>query len=151
MILFIMYFFNDIYFTSGTSLFYQPGLLIGGNFDHDCNPERAIGYYVEALICLAPFMKEPMKAILRGVTNDQRDPSVSIQLLRMMPGSRLLDNMNLAPIADASALFEIRTFANLISRIEVMLLPMNGCIYLSVTGLLKGLWMYLDELLMNRS
>ena len=30
-------------------------------------------------MCLAPFMKSPVRAILRGVTNDQNDPSVSAQ------------------------------------------------------------------------
>ena len=56
---------------------YQPGLLVGGKLDHDCNVQRGIGYYLEALICLAPFTKTPLRAVLRGVTNDQTDPSVS--------------------------------------------------------------------------
>ncbi|CAJ0963419.1 unnamed protein product, partial [Ranitomeya imitator] len=60
----------------GTSLYYQPGLLFGGTLDHDCNIQRSIGYYLESLICLAPFMKHPLKITLRGVTNDQIDPSV---------------------------------------------------------------------------
>lgn len=63
---------------TGTRLFYQPGLLTGGRFDHDCNTQRSIGYYLEALICLAPFCKKPIHAILRGVTNDQIDPSVDM-------------------------------------------------------------------------
>ncbi|XP_069620344.1 RNA 3'-terminal phosphate cyclase-like protein [Ranitomeya imitator] len=61
---------------TGTSLYYQPGLLFGGTLDHDCNIQRSIGYYLESLICLAPFMKHPLKITLRGVTNDQIDPSV---------------------------------------------------------------------------
>ncbi|MBN3325253.1 RCL1 protein, partial [Atractosteus spatula] len=61
---------------TGTALFYQPGLLYGGTVEHDCNPQRSIGYYLEALLALAPFMKNPIRAVLRGVTNDQKDPSV---------------------------------------------------------------------------
>uniref|UniRef100_H3A6A2 RNA 3'-terminal phosphate cyclase-like protein n=1 Tax=Latimeria chalumnae TaxID=7897 RepID=H3A6A2_LATCH len=61
---------------TGTTLYFQPGLLHGKTVEHDCNPQRAIGYYLEGLLCLAPFMKHPLKAILRGVTNDQVDPSV---------------------------------------------------------------------------
>nr|XP_033781473.1 RNA 3'-terminal phosphate cyclase-like protein isoform X1 [Geotrypetes seraphini] len=61
---------------TGTTLYYQPGLLSGGSLEHDCNPQRAIGYYLESLLCLAPFMKHPLKIVLRGVTNDQTDPSV---------------------------------------------------------------------------
>lgn len=61
---------------TGTSLYYQPGLLSGGTLEHDCNIQRSIGYYLESLLCLAPFMKNPLKITLRGVTNDQIDPSV---------------------------------------------------------------------------
>ncbi len=60
----------------GTVLFYQPGLLCGGSVEHDCNTQRSIGYYLEALLMLAPFMKSPLKATLRGVTNDSTDPTV---------------------------------------------------------------------------
>lgn len=64
-------------FHTGTVLFYQPGLLYGGSVEHECNLQRSVGYYLEALIMLAPFMKIPLKAVLKGVTNDPRDPSVS--------------------------------------------------------------------------
>ena len=59
-------------------LFYQPGLLLGGTIEHDCNPQRSIGYYLEGLLMLAAFMKTPLKATLKGVTNDPTDPSVSV-------------------------------------------------------------------------
>lgn len=45
--------------------------------EHDCSVLRSIGYYLESLLCLAPFMKHPLRIVLRGVTNDQIDPSVS--------------------------------------------------------------------------
>lgn len=60
----------------GTVLFYQPGLLSGGPVEHECNTQRSIGYYLEALLMLAPFMKSPLRATLRGVTNDPCDPTV---------------------------------------------------------------------------
>ncbi|XP_077982043.1 RNA 3'-terminal phosphate cyclase-like protein, partial [Glandiceps talaboti] len=63
---------------AGTCVLYQPGLLAGGNIEHECNIQRSIGYYLEALVCLAPFTKKPIKAILRGVTNDKIDPSVDV-------------------------------------------------------------------------
>ncbi|XP_077869430.1 RNA 3'-terminal phosphate cyclase-like protein, partial [Saccoglossus kowalevskii] len=59
-----------------TTVFYQPGLLAGGLIEHDCNLQRSIGYCLEGLVCLAPFTKKPVKAILRGITNDKIDPSV---------------------------------------------------------------------------
>ncbi|XP_072023641.1 RNA 3'-terminal phosphate cyclase-like protein [Amphiura filiformis] len=63
---------------TGTSVLFVPGLLSGGSIEHECHVQRSIGYYLEALVCLAPFGKKPMKAVLRGVTNDQTDPSVDI-------------------------------------------------------------------------
>ncbi|KAG7264398.1 hypothetical protein CRUP_025003 [Coryphaenoides rupestris] len=69
----------------GTVLFYQPGLLLGGTVEHDCNPQRSLGYYLEALLMLAAFMKTPLKATLRGVTNDPQDPSVDLLKATSLP------------------------------------------------------------------
>ncbi|XP_046842177.1 RNA 3'-terminal phosphate cyclase-like protein [Xenia sp. Carnegie-2017] len=63
---------------TGTSIFYKPGLLIGGTVDHDCSLQRSIGYFLESVVCLAPFCKRPLQLTLRGVTNDGEDPSVDI-------------------------------------------------------------------------
>ncbi|KAI3362410.1 hypothetical protein L3Q82_012715, partial [Scortum barcoo] len=70
---------------TGTVLFYQPGLLYGGSVEHDCNTQRSIGYYLEALLMLAPFMKTPLKATLRGVTNDPTDPTVDMLKSTALP------------------------------------------------------------------
>ncbi|NXY84381.1 RCL1 protein, partial [Alcedo cyanopectus] len=70
---------------TGTTLYYQPGLLYGGSLEHDCSPSRSIGYYLEGLLCLAPFMKHPLKIVLRGVTNDQVDPSVDVLKATALP------------------------------------------------------------------
>ncbi|XP_063975733.1 RNA 3'-terminal phosphate cyclase-like protein [Diachasmimorpha longicaudata] len=61
---------------TGTSLFYSPGLLVGGELEHDCSLQRGIGYYLEAVMALAPFCKKPVNIKLRGVTNNTLDPSV---------------------------------------------------------------------------
>ncbi|CAL8278016.1 unnamed protein product [Merluccius merluccius] len=70
---------------TGTVLFYQPGLLFGGTVEHDCNPQRSIGYYLEGLVMLAAFMKTPLKATLKGVTNDPTDPSVDLLKATAIP------------------------------------------------------------------
>ena len=62
---------------TGTTVFYQPGMLDGGKIEHECNLQRGIGYYLEALLCLAPFMRMPLNAKLLGVTHNQLDPSVN--------------------------------------------------------------------------
>ncbi|XP_023212195.1 RNA 3'-terminal phosphate cyclase-like protein [Centruroides sculpturatus] len=61
---------------TGTVVYYQPGLLYGGKIEHDCGTGRSIGYYLEALVSLAPFCKKPLNVTLYGVTNDDCDPSV---------------------------------------------------------------------------
>ncbi|XP_076765724.1 RNA terminal phosphate cyclase 1 [Xylocopa sonorina] len=61
---------------TGTSLYYSPGLLNGGELEHDCNVQRGIGYYLEAVLILAPFCKKPVDIKLKGVTNNTLDPSV---------------------------------------------------------------------------
>ncbi|KAJ2949332.1 hypothetical protein O0L34_g6285 [Tuta absoluta] len=61
---------------TGTSLYYQPGILIGGQINHSCCPQRGIGYYLEILLALGPFCKEPLNAVLQGVTHSDLDVSV---------------------------------------------------------------------------
>ena len=61
---------------SGQSFFYQPGLLYGGNVQHECDNERGIGYYLDALVALGPFCKHPLNVTLTGVTNSKESPSV---------------------------------------------------------------------------
>eukprot|EP01001_Neometanema_parovale_P006638 NODE_2987_length_1301_cov_116.439728_g2836_i0.p1 GENE.NODE_2987_length_1301_cov_116.439728_g2836_i0~~NODE_2987_length_1301_cov_116.439728_g2836_i0.p1 ORF type:complete len:395 (-),score=68.74 NODE_2987_length_1301_cov_116.439728_g2836_i0:116-1237(-) len=62
--------------STGTVVRYRPGVLIGGKFSHECNPARGIGYYLEALVMLAPFCKTPIEAKLMGVTNKDGDIGV---------------------------------------------------------------------------
>ena len=61
---------------TGTTLIFKPGVLYGGKIEHDCNNERSISYYLEVLLCLAPFCKHSVNATLRGVTNAPSEPSV---------------------------------------------------------------------------
>lgn len=55
---------------TGTSIYYNPGLLNGGELEHDCSLQRGIGYYLEGIMMLAPFCKKPIEAKLKGVTNN---------------------------------------------------------------------------------
>eukprot|EP01038_Epipyxis_sp_PR26KG_P012797 gene12797-17157_t len=61
---------------TGTSLRYRPGILQGGSIQHDCGTTRSIGWFIEGIIPLAVFCKEPLKLILTGITNDSIDLSV---------------------------------------------------------------------------
>jgi len=62
--------------SSGTNLLFVPGFLEGGLLQHECNPQKGIGYYLDALIALGPFCKTPLTATLTGVTNSSDSPSI---------------------------------------------------------------------------
>lgn len=84
---------------TGTELQYSPGILIGGKLEHDCSPQRGIGYYLEPLMSLGAFCKNPLKIVLRGVTNNDMDPSPDILKASAMPILKRLfvvdDNLDL--------------------------------------------------------
>jgi RNA 3'-terminal phosphate cyclase-like protein len=61
----------------GTSLYYAPGALNGGVVEHECSLQRSMGYFLELVLYMAPFMKTTLELRLKGVTNDRDDPSVT--------------------------------------------------------------------------
>lgn len=61
---------------SGTEIYIMPGFLEGGSIQHECNIQRGIGYYLEVLVALGPFCKNPIKAVLTGVTNSNESVTV---------------------------------------------------------------------------
>eukprot|EP00088_Acartia_fossae_P070963 TRINITY_DN9629_c0_g1_i2.p1 TRINITY_DN9629_c0_g1~~TRINITY_DN9629_c0_g1_i2.p1 ORF type:complete len:392 (+),score=43.47 TRINITY_DN9629_c0_g1_i2:2-1177(+) len=70
---------------TGTRLTFHPGILVGGKVEHDCGTEHGIGYFLEVLLALAPFGKNPLHATLTGVTNNQIDPSVDLIKASLLP------------------------------------------------------------------
>ncbi|KAK7087093.1 rRNA-processing endoribonuclease [Halocaridina rubra] len=70
---------------TGTSVLYKPGILMGGQLDHSCSNQRAIGYYLEPLFMLSPFCKNPVIITLTGVTNNKVDPSIDMIRTSMLP------------------------------------------------------------------
>jgi len=70
---------------SGTSLIYKPGIISGGKINFDCGNSRAIGYFLEPLIVLAPFAKNPINITLHGITNDNMDTSVDLIRTVLLP------------------------------------------------------------------
>jgi len=62
----------------GTTVFYKPGVITGGVVTHDCGTDRGVGYYLEALVGLAPFGKEPLQITLTGITNHHDNLDVTV-------------------------------------------------------------------------
>jgi len=82
---------------TGTQLTYQPGALLGGRVEHQCSLARGVGYWLEPILALAPFCKNPLHLILTGVTNNQIDPSPDYIKASCLPVLRkfLLDDTGL--------------------------------------------------------
>lgn len=54
----------------------KPGILIGGSISHDCGLSRSIGWFLEGIIPIAIFCKNPVELLLTGITNDEVDLSM---------------------------------------------------------------------------
>ncbi|KAJ0013245.1 hypothetical protein Pint_21701 [Pistacia integerrima] len=62
---------------TGSKMKYKPGTVMGGrNLVHDCGVSRSIGYFLEPLIVIGLFAKKPISIMLKGITNDFKDPCV---------------------------------------------------------------------------
>lgn len=61
---------------TGTTVIYKPGLIVGGTHTHKCPVSRAVGYYLEPLLLLAPFAKNSTNLTFQGVTSNQKDIGV---------------------------------------------------------------------------
>ena len=56
--------------STGTQLRFAPGVLVGGKIElHRCPLTRSIGWFLEGILPLAPFGKEPLDIILEGITD----------------------------------------------------------------------------------
>lgn len=82
---------------TGTTLTYRPGSLVGGDrISHDCHTSRAIGYYLEPLLMLAPFCKYALNVTLRGSTHTESDicadtiSAISVPLVRRLTSGKTL-------------------------------------------------------------
>lgn len=64
----------------GASVKIYPGIITNNkemDFTFDCGNDRAITYYIEYLIVIAIFGKSNLNCVLKGITNDTLDLSVS--------------------------------------------------------------------------
>src|SRR5690242_2961870 len=58
----------------------DTGVIVGGNIAHDCPNSRSIGYFLEAILPLAPFSKKAFNITFTGVTNSEEDISVRCEI-----------------------------------------------------------------------
>ncbi|KAI8812422.1 RNA 3'-terminal phosphate cyclase/enolpyruvate transferase [Cladochytrium replicatum] len=70
---------------TGTTVLYRPGVIQGGRIMHAGPISRSVGYFLEAVIALAPFAKTPVSLTFTGVTNDNTDVSVDTLRTVVLP------------------------------------------------------------------
>ncbi|KAL9184604.1 hypothetical protein ACHAXT_012574 [Thalassiosira profunda] len=75
---------------TGTQLRFKPGVLLGGEIEHDCptgEGSRGVGWYLEGIFPLAAFGKEPLQLTLRGITDGTSDvdPSPDYLMASFVP------------------------------------------------------------------
>jgi len=91
---------------TGTQLKFVPGVLVGGDVEHECpvggvnndgdeenenassnSSFRSIGWFLEGILPLAPFGKEPLSVVFKGVTDgcSNVDPSQDYLKLVALP------------------------------------------------------------------
>ena len=52
---------------TGATLRYSPGFLAGGRVEHDCfKCGRPVGWFLDAVLPLAPFGRKPLELTLTG-------------------------------------------------------------------------------------
>jgi len=104
--------------STGTQMRMKPGVLLGGDVDHDCpvfsgdddassiggGAARGVGWFLEGVAPLAPFGKEALNLTLRGITDGTAsiDPTPDYVLASLIPLLSKLagageDGENLAP------------------------------------------------------
>lgn len=81
--------------TTGTQLRFFPGVFLGGQVEHDCpvttenddSPVRSVGWFLEGILPLAPFGKEPLSLTVNGITDGMAhmDPSVDYLRASVLP------------------------------------------------------------------
>ncbi|OLL21934.1 putative RNA 3'-terminal phosphate cyclase-like protein [Neolecta irregularis DAH-3] len=70
---------------TGTTVLYRPGILVGGKFSHECCLSRALGYFLEPLIFIAPLCKSPVGITLTGITSNDLDIGVDTLRTAILP------------------------------------------------------------------
>jgi RNA 3'-terminal phosphate cyclase-like protein len=76
---------------TGTQLRFNPGVLMGGEVEHDCPTTRSVGWFLEGILALAPLGKEALSLTLTGSTQGggEIDPSPDYLRASVLPLMKL--------------------------------------------------------------
>ncbi|KAG7192760.1 rRNA-processing endoribonuclease [Scheffersomyces spartinae] len=67
---------------TGTTVIYRPGLIIGGELNHVCTGQKPVGYYIEPMLYLAPFLKKKFSIVFKGLTASDKTLDAGVESLK---------------------------------------------------------------------
>lgn len=67
---------------TGTSVIFKPGIIIGGQYTHNCTGEKPIGYFLEPMVFLAPFSKRKFSLVFRGLTSSDKTKDCGVEAIK---------------------------------------------------------------------
>ena len=67
---------------TGTTVLYSPGIIIGGDVIHNCPHSKPIGYFLEWMLCLAPFSKKKFSLLFKGLTASTESESPGVDSIK---------------------------------------------------------------------
>ncbi|KAH3903299.1 probable RNA 3'-terminal phosphate cyclase-like protein [Saccharomycodes ludwigii] len=70
---------------TGTTIIYKPGIITGGTYTHNCPNSKAVGYFVEPMLYLAPFSKKKFSILFKGITSSHVDPGLDALKWGLLP------------------------------------------------------------------
>ncbi|KDN45735.1 18S rRNA biogenesis protein [Tilletiaria anomala UBC 951] len=115
---------------TGTSIFLKPGIVSGGKVTHDCGADKSISWYLEWIICLAPFAKRELHLTLKGITTHYNELGADILRTVTLPHLQLFMPTELSSLSSPLELRILKRGAPPLGGGEVFfccpLLPSTG-------------------------
>lgn len=70
---------------TGTTVIFKPGIIVGGSYTHNCPNSKAVGYFVEPMLYLAPFSKKKFSLLFKGITASHNDAGIEAIKWGLLP------------------------------------------------------------------
>ncbi|ODV80159.1 18S rRNA biogenesis protein [Suhomyces tanzawaensis NRRL Y-17324] len=67
---------------TGTTVVFNPGIIIGGELTHNCPTTKPVGYFIEPMLYLAPFSKKKFSIIFKGLTASDKSKDAGIEAIK---------------------------------------------------------------------
>ncbi|KAI8822962.1 RNA 3'-terminal phosphate cyclase domain-containing protein [Fimicolochytrium jonesii] len=113
----------------GTGVFLRPGPdgVVGGRFEHVCPLDRSAGWFIEPLLVLGMFAREPLTVSFTGVTSHGPQSlsvdtitSVCLPMIRMMGGNANVTVKSRGALMARGGVVEMQTFPSTLLACDIV-------------------------------